>query len=1135
MKYITVLLLCLFSAHLSSQGIQYNAPWMSNDSNSKNSKKTFKEITDAAEAYFSTIDKFKKGSGLKPYERWKYHTSFFVKPDGTMATSEDLLQAWKKKNAMNASQRSVNDVSNWTSIGPFAHNATGSSSPGQGRLNTIAEDPSDPTVLYAGAPAGGLWKSVDSGVNWTSLTDHLPQIGVSGIAIHPTNSNIIYIATGDDDSSDSSAVGIWKSLDGGTTWNTTGSLTGNPYSMNEIYIHPNNPNTVLVATSSGVHKTTDGGTSWTRKLTGNIIDIKMKPGDPTIWYAASNSTFYRSVDTGESFSAVGITGFANSGKIVIDVTPADPELVYFVSATYSSVFNGVYRSEDSGVSFEKTNQTSNFFVGQAWYDLALAVSDTNPNIVYVGEIDLWKSNNSGDSFTKVNSWNDPEDPAYTHADIHFLRFFNEKLFAGTDGGVYVSSNATYSNLSFTDLSENLVISQFYKISVANQYPGNMAGGLQDNGIYAYDQSRWNVFEGGDGMTTVVDPVDPEHFYGFIQYGGGLRQTEDAGKTRSTTISTPSNEIGPNDSGGEWVTPLTMNSQGEIYAGYKELYKIENDDWVQVSDESFSDDLDHIEIDPNDDDNIYVSEKETLYRSTNAGTAFTEIHSFSTFINSIEISNTDSNTAWIVTSWSVYKTTNLLDPDPVFTDITGNLPSDAKFVLQHHKRSTNNTIYLGTALGVYTTNDDISDWQPFDNNLPNVAVRDLKIHEEDALLIAATYGRGLFQTPIPEQLPEYDVRLVNIHNPTNHTILCGNTLAPGITVQNRGANTITAITVNYTLDGGGPNVYNWAGNLDAGQTTDIAIPNSTVSEGSHTLFVDITTNNDAYDSNNSYTVNFLVNAFNDTPTVVNSFENDEDVLISRTFGGQYSSYWTMGEPGGVRLNAAATGDKAYFLDGFFTSFYFNNSNLFLYTKCYDLTTITNPVLSFNMAFDIQTNEDYLIMEYSTDNGLEWNTLGSTSDPNWYTSSTTANGLPGNQWTGTGGSNDDFHNYSYDLSSFSNESNIVFRFKLATDTGIGEEGAVIDDLVINGTLSTSSEQFQNSLSIYPNPSSNIFNIEWNTNETATIDVYNYLGKLIVREKISQADQYSLNLNGHARGLYLVKIAAGNKQATKKIVLE
>lgn len=1138
MRLLLLSLLLIFTISISGQSLQKNAPWMSESTSAKNAPKTLKEITEAAEAYFNTIDRNKKGSGLKPYERWKYRAGHFLKSDGTIATSKDLFRAWEQKNAMNTLQRTTNNVSAWTSVGPFTHTNTASWSAGQGRVNTVAVDPSNSNTYYVGAPAGGIWKSTDAGINWTPLTDYLPQIGVSGIAVHPTDSKTIYIATGDDDAGDSSAIGVWKSTDGGTTWNNTGTLTGNPNSMNEIYIHPDNHETVLVATSSGVHKTTNGGTTWTRKLTANIEDLKMKPNDPTTWYAASGNTFYRSTDSGENFASVSIAGFSNSRRMVIDVTPADPNIVYFLSSANNNAFNGVYKSTNSGISFSKTLENDDIFQSsQAWYDLAFTVSDTDPNTLFVGVLNIWRSTNGGDNFVKINDWNAPNAASYTHADIHFMRYIDGKFFAGTDGGVYVSTN---NGTNFTDLTENIAIGQFYRISVAAQNSGNIVGGLQDNGGYAYYQNSWSNYYGADGMDCSVNPLDPKNYFGFIQYGGSLYETKDGGLTRTNGIGAPASETGGNDSGGRWVTPMVSNSQGVIYAGYGNLYKLENGAWAQVSNQPFFGDLQHIEIDPKDDNNIYVSMSGALYKSIDAGVTFSQLSFSHGTINSIEVSNTDGNTAWVVTNNAVYKTTNLLGGSPTFTNITDNLPSESKLVLRHHERSGNNAVYLGTALGVYTINDDLTEWQTFDTDLPNVAIRDLEVNEEDAKLIAATYGRGVWETAIPEVTPTVEIKLLSINAPTEQ-INCSTSISPSITVENKGANAITDVAINYTIDNDPTNVYNWSGSIASGQTESISIPSFTVSLGSHTITIDVATNGDTYATNNSASANFLSNNFNSSPITTNGFEDDvNDVLVNQTTGSTDNALWEIARPRKNLLNGAPTGNKAYITGA--TDNYPDNTVSYLYTNCYDLTTVSNPVLAFKMGFDIENNWDYLVVEYSTNGGLNWSILGNATDPNWYNSASTANGLPGKQWTGegenanpAGNTNADYNDYSYDLSAFTNESNIIFRFKFFTDQAQNEEGVVIDDLVINGVLSVSNEELLQSLSIYPNPSSDTFNINWNSNEKAEISVYNYLGRLILKEKSALNNSHSIQMKGYSKGLYLLKIVTGNKQAIKKIILE
>ena len=227
-----------------------------------NKQLTFNDLVKNYENYFSSKDVDAKGSGFKPFKRWEYHWSHYLQDNGTIAPASELWKAWEQKKKMTATTKAASD---WSDQGPFDQ----TSKSGQGRINTILVDPNTSTTIYAGAPAGGLWRSTNDGVNWTPLTDDLPQIGVSGIAIHPSDSNTIYISTGDDDAGDSYSVGVLKSIDGGATWNTTGTINATSNSSNEIVIDPTDANKVWVATDAGLYQSTrrrchmDQKSTWT--------------------------------------------------------------------------------------------------------------------------------------------------------------------------------------------------------------------------------------------------------------------------------------------------------------------------------------------------------------------------------------------------------------------------------------------------------------------------------------------------------------------------------------------------------------------------------------------------------------------------------------------------------------------------------------------------------------------------------------------------------------------------------------------------------------------------------------------------------------------------------------------------------
>ncbi len=218
--------LCLVVS-LSGYG-QYiqNAPWLAGDD--KGTYGTFSadepvsiyEISRAFDAYWENHDKNAKGSGYKPFKRWENYWMHFVDQQGYLPTPKELWQTWENKR--NRIGMDINPTSSWNSVGPQNVGIFSGRLPGTGRTNAIEVDPNNPNTWYVGAPAGGIWKTTDAGSTWTNLFDDFPQIGVSSIAVDPNNSNIIYIATGDDDAADSYSVGVFKSLDGGASWQETG-------------------------------------------------------------------------------------------------------------------------------------------------------------------------------------------------------------------------------------------------------------------------------------------------------------------------------------------------------------------------------------------------------------------------------------------------------------------------------------------------------------------------------------------------------------------------------------------------------------------------------------------------------------------------------------------------------------------------------------------------------------------------------------------------------------------------------------------------------------------------------------------------------------------------------------------------
>ncbi|GAA0725241.1 T9SS type A sorting domain-containing protein [Aquimarina litoralis] len=1133
-KIIFLVIACSFS-YLSNAQFNSNAPWMKELEAQKKSKRTneplkFQEIVDAFNEYWKDKDYTKKGSGYKPFKRWEDFWKDCLNDDGTLMSAKQIWDAGLQKNA--SYNRKV-DQSNWIALGPDDFIDRSFSSSNIGRVNTIIVDPIDSNTYYAGTPAGGIWKSLDAGASWVPLSDELPQIGVSAIAIDPVDNNIIYIGTGDDDANDTVSVGLLKSTDGGQTWETTGLNfdISRAENINEIYLDPTDRTKVFVSTSDGFYKSTDSGANFIRTLGANLNDAKLKPGDSNVIYAVSDSRVYKSTNNGDSFSIITNGLPSSSTRLAIDVTPANSDYVYILSAGDNSSFQGVYRSTDSGDSYTKSSSLSTnvFGAGQAWYDMAIAVSDTNADEIYTGELDIWKSTDGGVSFTQVNQWFS-RTPSYTHADIHFLRFFEGDLYCGSDGGIFKSTNG---GTTFSDLTEKMQIGQFYKIAVSksNGKSKKMAGGLQDNGSFGLTGSgEWNVYGGGDGMDAAIDPNDDDKYYGFMQRGQNLWISNNGGLSQVARVSEPDPKTSPNDTQeffGNWITPLKVNKEGEVYAGYNAVFRLDQDKFVQVSPKlSSSTGIAKFEIDPSNSDIMYAAISNTLRKSTDRGVTFNVVESFTRSITSIIVHSADSNIVYATTSGTSGKVYQSVNGGLDFTDITGDLPNVPKLVIKHQGGHSANPLFIGTTTGVYRTDDTTPGvWEVFDKNLPNVPVRDLEININDANITAATYGRGVWQSEIPVELVDNDVRLLAI-NTSSIEINCGD-IAPSIEVQNNGLNVISSLDIEYIVDGNS-NTTSWTGNINSNETQMIELPQLNVDLGVHTLNIITSTAGDANAGNNSLSSVFITNK--EASIEVNDFENSgDDVLI---VGGS----WERGVPTGTNLNTAASGQNVYGtnLDGD----YANSSTSYLVSNCYDLSSVENPVLKFNMAFDIELDWDFINVEYSLDGGLSWTILGSANDPNWYNSDTlpnasNCNNCPGAQWTGTDAT---MKEYSYDLAAFINEPSFLFRFNFVTDQAVTQEGVIIDDLVIEGNfLSVEDVVNRPALSLFPNPSTGVFNIQWRNAANISYTVTDLTGKVIASQKelTSSDNSAQIDLSNYARGMYFLNVNLDGVEETQKLI--
>ncbi|WP_428225776.1 M4 family metallopeptidase [Flavobacterium sp.] len=383
---------------------------------------------------------------------------------------------------------------------------------------------------------------------------------------------------------------------------------------------------------------------------------------------------------------------------------------------------------------------------------------------------------------------------------------------------------------------------------------------------------------------------------------------------------------------------------------------------------------------------------------------------------------------------------------------------------------------------------------------------------------------------------------------NTNVNCGAAYNPIVTFENGGTNPIATATITYNVDGGANTVLNWNGNIASCGQASQAIAVAGLSRGYHVLNVTVTTTNDGMATNNTKSTVILVNT-NGSVNVVNSFTTANDVLVSIDASGKTSSVWERGVINKTKLTGAATGNSA----GYATKLvgnYPDKTTSYLVSQCYNLTNLTNPKVSFDMAFDLESNWDLIYFEYSTDNGANWNNLGTMNDANWYNSSRLPDGTDcfncvGAQWTGdyatapTGGNgmNGNRRNYSHSLTGLGAVPNALFRFTFVSDDGANQEGVFVDNFVVQGTLSSTENSFEK-FDVFPNPSNGKFDITLSTDKDVKVKMFDLRGRNVYENEF-QNDNLSFNktvdLSGLTSGVYILNIESGSKKEAKRIIIE
>ena len=825
----------------------------------------FYEIRDAFNRYMQGKD-LGKTKGWKQMRRWESFWEPRVFPSGKFPAPDVAMKEWNEMNIKNNGQP---DFGSWSFLGPQSVPTGGG---GAGRVNCVLFHPSDTSIIWVGAPAGGLWKTTDGGLTWSTNTDLLASLGVTDIVINPSNTNEMYIATGDGDAADTYSAGVLKSTDGGLTWNVTGLNWTQSQSrrISRLIIDPTNPSILYAATSLGVYKTSNAGSSWTLTQSGNFKDLEMKPGDVNTLYACSGANIYKTWNGASNWDLLDSLGLPASGitRIALAVTPANPDYIYALYANSSgSGFNSFWRSTNSGTSWTMMANSPNLLGwsstgsdtdGQGWYDLAVAASPTNADVVFTGGVNIWSSSNGGSTWTIRGHWTG-SGAAYVHADHHFLNFApgnGQKVVSGNDGGFFVSWNT---GVNWTDRSSGLHITQNYKLGASDVNASLVLTGTQDNGTNRLNGTSWVRVIGGDGMECAIKKGSTSIMYGELYYGN-IRKSTNGGSSFSTIVNSGGSGV---NSSGAWVTPFKLGQQNTsaIYVGKSQIYKSVNEgsSFVQLGTLPGSGNVGVLAISPADTNIIYVARSSSLYRTTNEGASWSTI---STGLPGLSITDVlphpvDTNTLWVTLSGynnntKIYKSVNA---GATWTNVSGTTLPNVPANCAVYQNGSNDGIYLGTDLGVFYKDNSLSDWVNYSTSLPNVVIGELEIHYATSTIKAATYGRGLWESPLFSGV-SLDAGISAINMPGDST--CGTSFIPEVEFSNFGGNSITTCDIYYQFSGGPLQLYVFNGNLIGGQSTSIALPAASPVNGNNTFLVYTANPNGSTDAdltNDTLTKNF----------------------------------------------------------------------------------------------------------------------------------------------------------------------------------------------------------------------------------------------------------------------------------------
>lgn len=738
----------------------------------------------------SKIDRKVKRS-LKQWNRWAYFMSSRTGPNGELV---DINSMWQKNSTRDQEpiknlQQSIASTGNWELVGPTNVHYGHQRQIGVGRMDRIVFHPTDADIYYVASGEGGLWRTTNGGSTYSCLTDHLPLMGVSGIVVDYNSPTTIYILTGNGDNAGCcnvgnsgyahSSQGVFKSTDNGKNWKLTGQLTTpGKYVGYQLVQNPSNPSMLLAATSKGVFRTTDGGANWTRTSTNDVYhDVKFKPNDGSIAYCVGivddKMTFFYSTNNGASWMAANFDkSIDNANRCSIGVSPANDDKVCLICGPGSlpgGKYTGCFVSTDEGKNFKRKNNSPDIYYNsedksgdQSSYDNCIAVKPSDADIIITGGLVVFKSGNGGNSIGQITRYEDgiaSERDDYIHPDVHAVAYnpLDNKLYACTDGGVYMSTN---DGASWSRRFNGLATAQIFHMSKLDGSSTQFMFGNQDNGIHTRysDNSDFTQSVGGDGFDMDFFDNTNNRFFGVVNstvykyYTEGLTDKE-LMNFAPNFFPSMAKHLSDDDL-------VFIGNPGKAQIHFYDLDGIDDITTYNIPASWY------IRQAPSNTSRLYVAGEKSAFKAKGGKIhrydgdgdwtrldnkfGFPDMDTLNVRITCIAVHPTDHDRVW-VSMGGFYDGLKVFysNTGGLFWDnITGSLPN---LPINSLVVDANGNLYAGGDDGVFYRGAGWADWKPFYNGLPRVPVTDLIITANN-YVYASTFGRSAWRSELYSDCP-----------------------------------------------------------------------------------------------------------------------------------------------------------------------------------------------------------------------------------------------------------------------------------------------------------------------------------------------------------------------------------------------